>query len=551
MKKKRNLGLWKKIGAVLMAVTLLVGMSDGTDLGKGVHAAANVSIVVCGINGDGNTVSVVANAPTLPASDDNVFYLFEAPTYASGLTGNYIAAVPMNTTVAFQFDLLKGQATSRLYSKFTIAVKQGGAWVPVSNTCYITNPDAIATKTTARTVTGSKKGLHIDPTKLTSNELTDLGVKHATYNIPLSYIIGPTTNGSYPTINYTYNGKTYQFNGLTIAEYDFVFSNLAKRGISVSAILLNQYTPAAAHLVHPLSKDGFVCSYYAFNVAEPAGVEHIAAIGSFLAQRYNGSNPKIGKVDNWIIGNEVTARTQWNYITNMSLESYVEEYAKAVRLFYTAIKSENATANIYVSIDQQWDRNRGGTDNYDGKDLLNAFNTNIASKGNIDWGVAFHPHPVPLTWAPFWALPANYARMGLVSHAETSKFLTMENAEVLTDFMCKPAMISPTGQVRSIIASEVGYPSNQGQEYQAAAFTYGYLQAASNQHIDAFILTNQTDSPIEMAQGLNYGLSATDGSHKLIYDYYKNIDTPNSGAYTEAARNIIGLSDWGQVIHAR
>lgn len=551
MKKSKLFKMGKKIISVILTIAVVAGMSNATGIGNGVSAAANASIVVCGINADGKTATVVANAPTLPASDDNVFYLFEAPTYAGGLTGNYIASVPINTTVTFQFDLLKGQATSRLFSKFTIAVKQGGQWVPISNTCYLTNPEAIATKTTARTVTGSKKGLHIDPTKLASNELTDLGVKHATYNIPLSYIIGPTTNASYPTINYTYNGKTYQFNGLTIAEYDFVFSNLAKRGISASAILLNQYTGASTHLVHPLARDGFVCSYYAFNTAEPAGVEHIAAIGSFLAQRYNGSNPKIGKVDNWIIGNEVTARTQWNYIQNMSLEAYVEEYAKAVRLFYTAIKSENATANIYVSIDQQWDRNRGGTDNYDGKDLLNAFNANISSKGNIDWGVACHPHPVPLTWAPFWALPANYARMGLISHGETTKFLTMENIEVLTDFMCKPEMISSTGQVRSIIASEVGYTSTQGQEYQAAAFTYGYLQAAHNQHIDAFIVTNQTDSPIEMAQGLSYGLSATDGSHKLIYDFYKNIDTPNAGAYTESARNIIGLSDWGQVLHAR
>ena len=551
MSKKRNGIIGRRILSILLALVIIVGMSDGMGIGKGVSAAANVGIVVCGINADGTSVSVVANAPALPASDDGIFYLFEGPTYSGGLTGNYIAAVPMNTTVAFQFDLLKGQVTSRLYSKFTVAVKQGGQWVAVSNSCYITNPDAIATKTTPRTVTGSKKGLHIDPVKLASNELTDLGVKHATYNIPLSYIIGATTNASYPTINYTYNGKTYQFNGLTIAEYDFVFSTLAKKGISVSAILLNQYTGASAHLVHPLSRDGSVCPYYAFNTAEPAGTEHLAAIGSFLAQRYNGSNPKIGKVDNWIIGNEVTARTQWNYIQTMSLESYVEEYAKAVRLFYTAIKSENATANVYVSIDQQWDRNRGGTDNYDGKDLLNAFNANIASKGNIDWGVACHPHPVPLTWAPFWSLPANYARMGLISHGETTKFLTMENIEVLTDFMCKPEMISSTGQVRSIIASEVGYTAAQGQEYQAAAFTYGYLQAAYNQHIDAFILTNQTDSPIEMAQGLSYGLSATDGSHKLIYDFYKNIDTPNAGTYTEYARNVIGLSDWGQVLHAR
>lgn len=546
----------KKIISVVSAIilTLMLGLSGiGNNSANQVEAAPTYTagIVYCGINADAKTVSVIANAPTLPGSDTGFYYLFEKATYAAGLTGNYIASVPINTTVTFTFDLLKNQATSRLYSKFAVATIQGGQWVELSSSCYITNPEAIATKTTPRTVTTSKKGLQIDPSKLLTAELTDLGVQHAVYNIPLSNILGATTNASYPTINYTYNGKSYQFNGLVIAEYDFVFSNLAKKGISATAILLNNYSPNFAHLIHPLARDGFVCSYYAFNTAEQVGVEYLAAIGSFLSQRYNGQNANFGKVDNWIIGNEVTARTQWNYIQSMSLDAYVEEYAKAVRLFYTAIKSENASANIYISIDQQWDRNRKGTENYDGKDLVNTLNANILSQGNFDWGIACHPHPVPLTWAPFWALPSNYARMKLVSHAETSKFLTMENIEVLTDFMCKPEMISSTGQVRSIIVSEVGYTSTQGQEYQAAAFTYGYLQAAYNQYIDAFILSNETDSAAEVAQGLSYGLTNPDGSHKLVYDFYKYVDTPNAITYTDYSKAVIGITDWANVIYAR
>ena len=44
---------------------------------------------------------------------------------------------------------------------------------------------------------------------LGTKELTDLDVKHTIYNIPLSLIMGETTDEDYPTILYTYKGKDY------------------------------------------------------------------------------------------------------------------------------------------------------------------------------------------------------------------------------------------------------------------------------------------------------------------------------------------------------
>lgn len=539
----------KRILTVL--AMLLMTIILGTTLGDAQVFAAGYSttITLCGINADTTTITVNADTATLPKSDDGMFYLFAEPTYSGAITTAYIASTPMAKSVSLTADLKKGQTDSRLYSKFVLAVVSGGQYVQVSEGKYLTNPEAIATSTTARTVTASKKGLLIDPAKLNSGEIEDLGVKQAAYNIRVSYILGPTSNSAYPTINYTYNGKNYQFNGLRIAEYDGVFRALTNKGIAITAILLNDYSDAYLQLIHPLSRDGFVCSFYMFNGADQSGVELMAAVGSFLSQRY--SNKGVGKVDNWIIGNEITARTQWNYIGDMSLDSYVEEYAKAFRVFYTAIKSENGNANVYISIDQQWDRNRKQTENYDGRDLVSTFNKNISSKGNIDWGVACHPYGVPLTWAKFWDVPANYAKMKLVSHSVDTKFLTMQNIEVLTDFLMAPEMISPYGQVRSVICTEVGYTDAQGQDIQAAAFTYGYLQAAYNQYIDAFIISSQTDHEVEIAQGLAMGLTKTDGSHKLVYDFYKYIDTGNSTYYTEFAKPYVGITDWSQVLTPR
>lgn len=505
------------------------------------------SITGCVIKPGGATVAVTVHAGSLPASDDGVFYLFAEPVYAADLTSsNYVGAAPMAQDAVLTAPLLPGSAESKLYSQFMIAVLQNGRYVSVSDGHYITNPEALASHTAARTPAASKKGLLVDPARLAGGELNDLGVRHAAYNIPISNLYGPTTDGNYPTVNYTYNGKNYQFNGKVVSEYDLIFGTLSKKGICITAILLDNNNGKNQQLLHPLSRNGYRANYYAFNTAEPAGAEAIEAIGSFLAQRYSGAH---GKVDNWIVGNEVNARSQWNYMNCTDLNLYAAEYAKAVRLFYNAIKSENANANIYLCIDQQWYRRRNDPNNYDGRALLDAFNVMMSTGGNIDWGVACHPYPVPLTFAPFWMNSAYYR--SLVKHTADSPFVTMENIEVLTDYMCLAQMRSPNGQVRSIIVSETGYTAAQGQEAQAACYAHAYMAAASNQHIDAFIISRETDAAEEIAQGLSMGLTNPDGSHKLIYDYFKNIDTPNAGPYLETAKALIGITDWGQVIYVR
>ena len=538
-------GLQRMIAGILAA--MMVFLSGACDMPQVQAAGAQMTIVACQINPDLQTVTVIGSGTQLPPSDDGLMYLFAEPTYSGGITTNFIAAQPLGTTVGFTTELFHEKANSRLYSKFVIATLQGGVFVPVSNFCYLINPETLADHTAIRTVTTSKKGLIPDPSRLNTGELIDLGVQHITYNIPVANILGPTTHAGYPTINYPYNSKVYQFNGQTVAQYDGVFRQMQSMNISVTAVILNNFNPNYAFLMHPLALDGTAANYYAFNATDAVGTEYLAAIGSFLSSRYSGCG--YGKVDNWVIGNEVTARTQWNYIQSMSVESYAEEYAKAFRILYTAIVSENANARVYTSIDQVWDTNKKYAFRYDSEDFLVALNNNIKAQGNINWGVSCHPYPVPLTFAPWW-IGGRYYR-NLVKHHGNSAYVTMENVEVLTDFMCDASMLAPDGQVRHIIINEVGYTSAQGEQYQAAAMTYGYLQAANNQHIDAFIINSQVDHAAELAQGLALGLQNLDGSHKVAYDYYKYMDTVLAAPYYDAARNLIGISDWGKALTPR
>lgn len=502
-------------------------------------------ITSCKINSRTGNVKLQYKLPSgLPESDDDKLYLFELATYEDSHGSNYIASSGKWEEGFFLFDL----TTTRLYDKYVIAVKKNDTFVDISRGHYITNPEAIAQYTYAYPEAASIKGLIVDPAKLGGNELTNLGVKQAAYNIPLGYIIGPTSHPNWPTIYYNYNGKTYAFNGQKIAEFDIVFKALTRKGIQTTAVILNDMNRSYMQLIHPNARNGRA-PYYMFNAATQDGVDYLAAAATFLAKRYSGTAN--GQIVNWVIGNEVNAREAWNYMDYTSVENYAKEYVQAYRVFYTAIKSVNANARVYVCLDQMWDRNLTAKDSYDAKDVLDAFNNQILLKGNIDYGIAHHSYPVPLTWPKFWDMPSNYKRMNLVDNSYGTDYITVQNIHVLTDYIQQEQFLTEDGEVRSVLLNEIGFGSDHGETMQAAAYAYAYYILDANQHIDGFIYNKQSDMAVEMAQGLSMGLDRTNGTHKSIYNVFKYIDTAASQDATAFAKEYIGISDWSQVITYR
>lgn len=500
------------------------------------------AITECVINGETGRISVTVEGDGIPKSDDKYYYLFAMNTFDSTFSAgsDYIAREYKDNKTEMTAALNYNSSNSRLFKKFAVAVKIDGEYIQVSAPQYITNPEAIAKYTSVFQPPGSKKGILVDPNKLRGNELDDLGVKQAAYNIPVARLLGPTTSAAYPTMYYTYNGKTYTLNGQVIAEYDLVFSTLTAKGITTTAIILNNYSGAYQQLIHPQARSGSTSEYYMFNGAEESGVEYMAAIATFLAERYSDNHH--GKVSNWVIANEINARKEWNYMAYTDINTYVEEYAKAFRVFYTAIKSVSSSARVYISIDQQWDRNIKNNTNYDGRDILDVFNQNISSRGNIDWGVAQHPYNVPLTSAQTWKA-SKY-----VEHNAGTSMITMANIEVLIHYLKQDAFLSPSGEVRSILLSEQGYTAQAGEAYQAAAFAYAYYKVEAYDEIDGFLLNRQTDAAVEVSQGLSFGLCTEGGGHRQIYNVFKYIDTSEHAAYTDFAKDIIGISSWNQII---
>ena len=168
--------------------------------------------------------------------------------------------------------------------------------------------------------------------------LTDLGVKYAIYNIPLSHIMGETDNEAFPTISYEYQGQTYQFNGAGINGYDYLFKYLTDSGMNCTAIILNDWNEEYPQMIHPLSKNKDAKAYYyAFNTADEEGCRYLEAIACFLAERYSGKEH--GLVSNWVIANEINQQKIWNYMDTDDIRLYCAEFEKAMRIFYNAAKS--------------------------------------------------------------------------------------------------------------------------------------------------------------------------------------------------------------------
>ena len=508
------------------------------------NATDFATIESCLINTETGKIDITMKAKDLALSDDGFYYLFEEKAYQTSLQDSeYLIEDQKDVDLTFSVNLNYNTTSSRLFSKFVVAVKKNGSFLAITKPRYITNPEAIAKYSPSFGATSSKKGLLVDPEKLKTSELDDLGVKHAAYNIPLSRILGQTSNANYPTVYYTYNGRNYAFNGQIIAEYDYIFTSLTNRGITTTAIILNDIS-SHPELIHPKARSGGHAPYYAFNAADESGTETIAAIASFLASRYSGTGH--GRVMNWVIGNEINARSEWNHIEHMSTPDYVDEYARAFRIFYNALLSVNGNARVYISLDQQWGKSLYSKNGYGSKEILDEFNRNLKAEGNIDWGLAQHPYNYPLTSAKAWQSNGKY-----VQDNENTPVITIKNLHVLTDYLQKPEMLTEDGEVRHLILSEMGYTSSQGQELQAASFVYAYKMIEANQYVDSMLFSRETDAPSEVAQGLDLGLCTLGGGRKSIYEAYKYVDSAESAKYTDFALRVIGISSWSEVIKKR
>lgn len=536
-------------------------------LNEALAISSVASINSCKISSGNVVVQATINNSFVTA--DGKVYLFELQPYEKSIgdRSDYVSCKDLNTNVTFDTPLGNGDS-SKLYSKFMVAYKKAnGSYEGISYASYITNPEAVATYNYSFPTGKTKKGLLVETSMGAVTDAKELGVEYTNVNIPYNHLL-VTGNSGGEKINYTYDGTTYYFNKPVIEFYDEFISGLTRQGIIINAILLNGANSAVPELI---SSDITVSDsrfYYNFNVDTPEGVRALKAITKFLVERYSSdtNKDKYGQIVNWIVGNEIDSDKIWNYAGNRTLESYTREYTTAFRIIYNIARSTYSNARVYVSLDYFWNKNAYNL--YTGKDILNTMQTIVSQEGAMDYNIAYHPYPNPLTEAVFWddgEISSGANNSLVTSDSENSEIITMNNLSVLTNYLSRNSMKNADGSTKRVILTEQGFTSTQSssgdygklsaeeqEKLQAAAYAYAYYLAESNSGVDSFVISRQVDSVDESGDGLTFGLwkmkNQMPSSRKMVWNVFKYIDTDKSLEVTDFAKSVIGINNWSQVV---
>lgn len=470
----------KKLLPVLLGFFISIAVLFSTNAEAAGYSATYATFASARLS-SASTVVYNATLTGVPQSDDGMIYLYALQPfeYVVSPTDFQVSVCAASASPAFSFNLKSSAGVSMICYKFAMAVKVNGQLVTLANSCqYITNPEVAATNTRAPQNIG-----FVEP-----------------YEKMLLYRVGEVA-----PVMWKYNSPA-------------------------TAVIVNKADP---DLVNPLAlrKDSHPQKkmYYMFNAATVTGVAKLQSTMSNFAAN--------STVDEFIIGNEVNTRT-WNYTAYVNAETYVREYYQAFRVSYNAIKSTNANAKVFISLDQNWDRNRNDPEYIDGADFMLLFNQMMVAEGNIDWGLAMHPYPTPLTYAKFWDYSGCPSGSYYVNQVNSGKIVTFQNLPIMTSFMSMPGMLSPTGKIRDIILPEMGITSAQGYEVQAATIMAVYQACRNNPAIKRIYYHR-----------MNEGGQLNFGTVGISEEVYQAVLHGNPGKYDQWAKNFIGIADWHQVLN--
>ena len=446
-----------------------------------------------------------------------------------------------------------------LTDKYVIVSEAGEV---LSAFAYITNPEALCDDGAEPVALRSKKGLQVVFEEM--DDLKSLNPSLVFTNLFIDDLM--TTQPSDTAVAYLYNGKTYYFKQDRLDYYDRVFSQMTNDGTMVCASVLMRYNEEFKFLCYP-GAPGSSAAFYAVNTSNETGAEYLSAFVTFLSDRYDGHDAQKGMIAKWMVGNEVNDSDVYNFVGTMDRLSYIKEYCRTFRIIYSAVKRNIPKADVYLVMEPWW-----GIDDRDmvfgGEKFLSLFNSYIKMEGNIDWGIAHHAYSFPLCDPKALNDDASTLSDDGISMTTQPYFtvddvgtltITMENIDVLVEFMQQQDLLTDAGEVRSILLSEQGFTSNSNlygrcEAEQAASIVYSYYKAEMNPHIDGFIYFLQVDdSNASLGNDFyQFGLSerSEDGqlSHKLSHSVFRIMDTSESLSLLHDYLKILGISDWSEEI---
>ena len=460
----------------------------------------------------------------------------------------------------------KEEIHSMLMNKFALAFENSdGKMYIVSKPIAISNPEAIATNTTAIFKGTSKKGLQ-GITYASYNAGDDIvdarnaNTKQTLLNLDIASIVSTTQKSGYTA--YTYKGNTYYFSDLAALKASissmnsgykqYLYGNSDTTPVAVTLCLLLSYNSENSYLIDPAARVAGH-SYYMLNVREEKARETLEALFLYLGETFGQENCY---VSNWVLGNEINSSKAWNYSGSLDFETYMDCYAAAFRLLYNGVKSTKTGNTVGISLDNGW---TAAPDTYAGKTTLDAFARKIHElNSNIDWSIAYHAYSYPLTRADFWNDYSN------TTDSLSTKYISMRNISVLTNYAgtLENTYGKAQGTIR-VLLTEQGYSYGAGAELQGQAIARGFYIAQFNDRIDAFIIRAVVDDKDETSGKLYFGLMNSNTEKRIAFYVYEYMDsdidkfsnvsasgTVSSANYSKfnKAKEIVCNTNWSSIV---
>lgn len=519
MEKEFTMRKLKYIGCTLLCICMMF-------IGSMMLNAAEVSVNIscCKITDGGEKVTVKAKLSGSTKEIGSKLYLMKLSAYEKDtgiINAKPIASVKVRKgTVTFLTSFSRGD----LYKKYALAKKTSGHYMLLGKYSYITNPEVIATYRGKGPKAGSKKGLQVEEI----SDSLEIGTKHAVINWTLSSLL--CTKDHVAAIPVHYKKKTYYFDGDVLAANDALVKVYNENGVRVTIILLlpmdgNKETASMRYDTEPGAK------FSSFKTTTKNGCETFEAVMTYLALRY-GTKEKL--VCGWILGNEVDSPCVWNYAGGKSLQSYINDYARAFRICYNATRSVSSYTNVYISLDHNWntDWDGNGTRFFSTKSTLDTFYQTINRCGKIPFRIAYHAYPQGLADGAFWDDDQAIA-------STKAKIINFKNIHILTNYVKKKM-----GSDYKIMFSEQSFNTNRGDIVQAAAYAYAYYLSEGNSMVEAFIYGREFDN---IEEGYHWGLCTNNHQKRLLWSVFQYIDSEDSLHFTNPLVKYTGLKSWKSV----
>ena len=428
-----------------------------------------------------------------------------------------------------------------------------GTYTLASNLHWATDIVAIAAHNLPERKAASKKGLDgLTPASLSEfQDLLDLGIT----NMKINVLINGIYSGRETGLTHEFNGKVYDINPNYVANLDARIKACTDAGINTSIVFLVPIRTAdpllRERLIHP---DAYLGNYSMANVATETGVEYYTALIDFMAQRYSRPDGEYGRLDQWIIHNEVDAHTDWTHAGEKPVELYTQIYDRSMRLVHYTIRKYDPTAKVFASFTKHFNSKAGSSANFRSKDVLDVLGRLSSKEGDYEWNIGWHSYPANLANASTWNDPASQTRFDF-----NTPQITPRNLEMIDAYVRQKSLLYNGKKVRTVLLSENGFNSNpdnagSSEELQAAAIAYFWKKVEDRlPAIENIQYHRWVDFPTE--GGILFGLwgnAAGTGSGNFGYKkegwyVWEAAGTVEQEQIFDPYKSIIGINDWSEV----